>query len=76
LNSLLASPAIMMGIGLFFGVILAVAYRLLKVDEDPRIDETEEMLPGTNCGACGVPGCLLKKNANQKASIKQRQREE
>ncbi|MBC8519294.1 MAG: RnfABCDGE type electron transport complex subunit B [Gammaproteobacteria bacterium] len=47
----------MMGIGLFFGVILAVAYRLLKVDEDPRIDETEEMLPGTNCGACGVPGC-------------------
>ncbi len=57
MNSLLASPAIMMGIGLFFGVILAVAYRLLKVDEDPRIDETEEMLPGTNCGACGVPGC-------------------
>ncbi len=47
----------MTGIGLFFGVILAVAYRLLKVDEDPRIDETEEMLPGTNCGACGVPGC-------------------
>ncbi|MBT3197621.1 MAG: RnfABCDGE type electron transport complex subunit B [Gammaproteobacteria bacterium] len=47
----------MTSIGLFFGVVLAVAYRLLKVEEDPRIDETEAMLPGTNCGACGVPGC-------------------
>ncbi|GAB6041121.1 RnfABCDGE type electron transport complex subunit B [Endothiovibrio diazotrophicus] len=48
----------MTGIGLFFGIILAVAYRLLKVEEDPRIARTEEMLPGTNCGACGEPGCL------------------
>lgn len=57
MNSALASPLIMTGIGLFFGVVLAVAYRLLKVEEDPRIDQTEDMLPGTNCGACGEPGC-------------------
>jgi RnfABCDGE-type electron transport complex B subunit len=43
---------------LFFGIILAVAYKLLKVEEDPRIAHTEELLPGTNCGACGEPGCL------------------
>jgi len=48
----------MTGLGLLFGVILAVAYHYLKVDEDPRIAETEELLPGTNCGACGEPGCL------------------
>lgn len=53
----LLAPAIMTGLGLFFGIILAVAYRLLRVEEDPRIERVEEMLPGTNCGACGEPGC-------------------
>ncbi len=56
-GNFLTAPAIMTGIGLFFGVILAVAARLFKVDEDPRIQKTEEMLPGTNCGVCGEPGC-------------------
>ena len=37
--------------------LLAVAQRKLHVAEDPRIDEVEEMLPHTNCGACGFPGC-------------------
>jgi len=58
MNSLLIAPAIMVGIGLLFGAILAIAQRFLKVDEDPRIEATNEMLPGTNCGACGQPGCL------------------
>jgi electron transport complex protein RnfB len=58
MNEFLTAPAIMTGLGLFFGVILAVAYKLLKVEEDPRIAHTEELLPGTNCGACGEPGCL------------------
>jgi len=58
MNSLLVAPAIMVGIGLFFGTILAIAQRFLKVDEDPRIEATNDLLPGTNCGACGQPGCL------------------
>jgi len=58
MNSMLVAPAIMVGIGLFFGTILAIAQRFLKVDEDPRIEATNELLPGTNCGACGQPGCL------------------
>ncbi|MDH3429551.1 MAG: RnfABCDGE type electron transport complex subunit B [Gammaproteobacteria bacterium] len=58
MNSLLVAPAIMVGIGLFFGAILAIAQRFLKVDEDPRIEATNNLLPGTNCGACGQPGCL------------------
>lgn len=48
---------LMGGLGLFFGVVLAVAYRFLQVEEDPRVEQVEEMLPGTNCGACGQPGC-------------------
>ena len=58
MNSILVAPAIMVGIGLFFGTILAIAQRFLKVEEDPRIEATNELLPGTNCGACGQPGCL------------------
>jgi Na+-translocating ferredoxin:NAD+ oxidoreductase RNF subunit RnfB len=27
------------------------------VQEDPRIDAVEEMLPHANCGGCGFPGC-------------------
>ena len=57
MNSYLVAPAIMTGIGLVFAVILTVAYRFLKVQEDPRIEETEDLLPGSNCGACGEPGC-------------------
>ncbi|MCH7910883.1 MAG: Fe-S cluster protein, partial [Candidatus Hydrogenedentes bacterium] len=40
-------------LGMCLSVGLAVANRMLYVYEDPRIDEVEEMLPNTNCGACG-----------------------
>ncbi len=45
------------GVGLAFGGLIAVANRRFHVHEDPRIDEVNELLPGTNCGACGFPGC-------------------
>lgn len=45
------------GIGLAFGVLIAVANKRFKVWEDPRIDAVTAMLPGANCGACGLPGC-------------------
>lgn len=40
-------------------IVLAIANHRLKVFEDPRIDVVQDMLPGTNCGACGLPGCRL-----------------
>jgi len=45
------------GIGLVCGAALALAARFLAVDEDPRIAEVEELLPGANCGGCGYAGC-------------------
>ncbi|HEX9733467.1 MAG TPA: (Fe-S)-binding protein [Thermoanaerobaculia bacterium] len=57
MSNLAAAAAVMLGLGLFFGFVLALAYRFLRVEEDPRIDRVEEMLPGSNCGACGEPGC-------------------
>jgi RnfABCDGE-type electron transport complex B subunit len=40
-----------------FATLLVLAHRVLYVEEDPRIEAVLEMLPGTNCGACGFPGC-------------------
>lgn len=57
MSGLAVAAAIMGGLGLFFGVVLALADRFLRVVEDPRIDQVETMLPGSNCGACGEPGC-------------------
>jgi Na+-translocating ferredoxin:NAD+ oxidoreductase RNF subunit RnfB len=54
---MILAPGIMAGLGLFFGLILSVSYRFLRVASDPRIEQVEDMLPGSNCGACGEPGC-------------------
>jgi len=51
------SAAILGGVGTFFAVVIALVRKKLYVWEDPRIDQVAGMLPGANCGACGVPGC-------------------
>ena len=57
LTDVLGSVAILGGVGLVFAVFIALAYSRLRVYEDPRIDAVTAMLPGANCGACGLPGC-------------------
>ena len=44
-------------LGVLSAVILYFVAQKFKVDEDPRIDEVEKMLPGANCGGCGFAGC-------------------
>lgn len=55
--SVAIAAAIMSGLGVLFAAILAGAGRLFHVEEDPRLEALCELLPGTNCGACGAPGC-------------------
>jgi Na+-translocating ferredoxin:NAD+ oxidoreductase subunit B len=57
LGAILGSAAILGGIGVVFAGLIALTHRAFWVWEDPRLDEVVEMLPGTNCGACGEPGC-------------------
>jgi Na+-translocating ferredoxin:NAD+ oxidoreductase subunit B len=57
LGTILAAAAILGGLGLLFAALIAVVSRVFWVWEDPRIDEVTEMLPGSNCGACGEAGC-------------------
>ncbi len=44
-------------VGLGFGLLLAIAAIIFKVEVDERIEKIEEVLPGANCGACGFAGC-------------------
>ena len=57
IGAVLGAAAILGGIGIVFAVLIAVAHRTFWVWEDPRLDEVAAMLPGSNCGACGEPGC-------------------
>ena len=45
------------GLTLALASMLVLANRKLYVEEDPRIDIVEDLLPKANCGACGFPGC-------------------
>lgn len=51
------------GLSLFFAILLAIAGEKFKVATDPRLDELLEAVLGTNCGACGYPGCEAACNA-------------
>ena len=44
-------------LGVLAAVILYFVAQKFRVEEDPRIDEVEKMLPGANCGGCGFAGC-------------------
>jgi Na+-translocating ferredoxin:NAD+ oxidoreductase RNF subunit RnfB len=57
MSQVLGSVYILAGVGLIFATLIALAYRRLRVYEDPRIDAVTALLPGANCGACGLPGC-------------------
>ena len=45
------------GLSVTLSLLLVLANKKLFVPEDPRLDAVEDMLPHTNCGACGYPGC-------------------
>jgi len=61
----------MLGLGLFFALILFIADKKLKVEEDPKIEKIENTLVGLNCGACGYPSCRIAAEAivKGKASV-------
>jgi len=58
MNEIVLYSVIALGVlGLVLAVVLYIVAQKFKVEEDPRIDQIVEMLPGANCGGCGFPGC-------------------
>lgn len=57
-------------IALIAAIGLYVAAKKFYVEEDPRITNVGEALPGANCGGCGFPGCSAMAEALVKAADK------
>lgn len=45
------------GLAILFGAILGAASVKFKVEGDPLIEQIDTLLPQTQCGQCGYPGC-------------------
>jgi Na+-translocating ferredoxin:NAD+ oxidoreductase subunit B len=47
----------LVGLSLAFGAVLGFAAVRYKVEGNPIVDQIDSMLPQTQCGQCGYPGC-------------------
>lgn len=54
---LLVAVIILAVLGLIFGAILGFASVKFKVEGDPIVEQINDILPQTQCGQCGYPGC-------------------
>lgn len=54
---LLAAVVSLTVLGTILGLLLGLAARYLKVEGNPLATEIEQLLPGSQCGQCGFPGC-------------------
>ncbi len=54
----ISTPLLILGgMALVFGALLGFAAVRFKVEGDPIVDQIDAILPQTQCGQCGHPGC-------------------
>ncbi|MFT6221103.1 MAG: electron transport complex protein RnfB [Candidatus Endobugula sp.] len=56
-NPILSALIALGGLALIFGGILGFAAVQFKVEGDPIVEALDALLPQTQCGQCGHPGC-------------------
>ena len=66
-STIIWTIAVIAILGLVLAVVLYVVAEKFKVEEDPRIEEVEKVMPGANCGGCGFAGCRALAEAAVKA---------
>ncbi len=57
MDGILYAIAIMALGGVILGALLGYASTRFKVEGDPLVDQIDSILPQTQCGQCGYPGC-------------------
>lgn len=57
MTSIFIAVAVLTIAAVIFGIILGFAADKFKVEGNPIIDQVEALLPQTQCGQCGYPGC-------------------
>ena len=53
----MAALLALVGLGLIFGALLGFAAEKFKTEGNPIVDQINDILPQTQCGQCGFPGC-------------------
>jgi len=56
-DPLLAALLALLGLGVVFGGILGYASVRFRTEGNPLVDQINQLLPQTQCGQCGYPGC-------------------
>jgi Na+-translocating ferredoxin:NAD+ oxidoreductase subunit B len=55
--TILYALSVMLGLSLLIGSILGWAAIRFRVEGDPLVEQIDAILPQTQCGQCGYPGC-------------------
>jgi electron transport complex protein RnfB len=54
---MLSALLVMAGLAVVLGAVLGFAATKFKVEENPLVEKIDAILPQTQCGQCGFPGC-------------------
>lgn len=57
MTTILIAVAALLAMAAVFGAILGFASERFRVEGDPIVDQIDAILPQTQCGQCGHPGC-------------------
>lgn len=57
MDFILIAVLVLGAIALIAALVLFVVAKKFAVEEDPRLGQVTELLPGANCGGCGFAGC-------------------
>ena len=57
MTTILIAIAALLGLAALFGAILGYASEKFRVEGDPVVEQIDAILPQTQCGQCGHPGC-------------------
>ena len=57
MSSIITAIILLTLLALIFGLILGFAAEKFKVKGNPIVEQLESVLPQTQCGQCGYPGC-------------------
>ncbi|MBA3980275.1 MAG: electron transport complex subunit RsxB [Alcanivorax sp.] len=57
MTTILIAVAALLAMAALFGAILGFASEKFRVEGDPIVDQIDAILPQTQCGQCGHPGC-------------------
>lgn len=57
MGMILTAIVVVLALAVIFGAILGYASIRFRVEGDPIVDQINALLPQTQCGQCGHPGC-------------------